>query len=57
MDRDRISALQGRALRLCSCASALAVASGVPVIGQAPGVKKSLAKEIEIILQNVNSYK
>jgi hypothetical protein len=57
MDRDRILTLQGRALRLCVCASALAVASGVPVIGQAAAVKKALAKEIEILLQNVNNNK
>ena len=57
MDRDRILALQGRALRICACASTMAAASGIPVIGQSADVKKNLAKEIEILLQNVNTNK
>ncbi|CAO1410422.1 unnamed protein product [Diamesa hyperborea] len=57
MDRDRILALQGRALRICACASTMAAASGIPVIGQSADVKKNLAKEIEILLQNVNNNK
>lgn len=55
MDHDRIVALQGRALRICACASSLAIVSGLPIIAQAADVKKNLAKEIEILLQNVNS--
>lgn len=57
MDRDRLFALRGRALRVCVCASSLAIVSGLPAIAQAADVKKSLAKEIEILLQNVNSEK
>lgn len=57
MDHDRIVALQGRALRVCACASVHAIVSGLPVISQSADLKKSLAKEIEILLQNVNSEK
>lgn len=57
MDHDRIVALQGRALRVCACASSLAIVQGLPAISQAADVKKNLAKEIEILLQNVNTDK
>lgn len=57
MDHDRIVALQSRALRVCACASSHAIIAGLPVISQAPEVRKSLAKEIEILLQNVNTEK
>ncbi|KAG5681529.1 hypothetical protein PVAND_010953 [Polypedilum vanderplanki] len=57
MDRDRLFALRGRALRICVCASSLAIVSGLPAIAQAAEVKKNLAKEIEILLQNVNTEK
>lgn len=57
MDHDRIVALQSRALRVCACATALAIVSGLPIITQSAEVKKNLAKEIEILLQNVNSDK
>jgi len=57
MDRERLVALQGRALRVCACASALAIVSGLPAISQSADVKKSLSKEIEILLQNVNTEK
>lgn len=57
MDHDRIVALQGRALRVCACASSFAIVAGLPIISQAADVKKTLAKEIEILLQNVNTDK
>jgi hypothetical protein len=57
MDIDRLRSLRGRALRICACASSLAIVTGLPVIAQAADVKKSLAKEIEILLQNVNTEK
>lgn len=57
MDRTRLMELQGRALRLCACASALAIASGMPIISQSAEIKKTLAKEIEILLQNVKTAK
>lgn len=57
MDHDRIVALQGRALRVCACASSFAIVAGLPIISQSADVKKTLAKEIEILLQNVNTDK
>lgn len=57
MDQTRLKELQGRAIRLCGCASALAIASGMPIISQSAEVKKTLAKEIEILLQNVKTEK
>lgn len=57
MDRDRLVALQGRALRICGCASVLAIVSGLPAISSSSDVKKNLAKEVEILLQNVNTDK
>lgn len=57
MDHDRIVALQGRALRLCACASSFAIVSGLPLISEYVDVKKNLSKEIEILLQNVNTEK
>lgn len=53
MDKDRLIALKGRAIRLCACASALAVASGVPCIAQSAAAKKQLAKQLNILLQSV----
>lgn len=57
MDHERLVALQGRAIKTCACASALAIASGIPIISQSAETKKSLAKEIELILQNVKNNK
>lgn len=57
MDHDRIVALQSRALRVCACASSFAIVSGLPIISQVAEVKKSLAKEIEILMQNVTTDK
>lgn len=57
MDHNRIVELQGRALRVCACASTLAIVAGLPIISQAPDVKKNLAKEIEILLKDVNTGK
>lgn len=57
MDQDRILALAGRALRLCVCASTLAIASSVPIIGQQPANRVELSKQIEIILQSVSNEK
>lgn len=57
MDQERLMALQGRAIKTCACASALAIASGIPIISQSAETKKDLAKAIELILQNVKSNK
>lgn len=55
MDQERVVNLQGRALRLCTCASVLAIATAAPVIGQSAETKKLLSKELGILLQNVNT--
>lgn len=57
MDHDRLMAMKGRAIRVSACASALAIASGMPIISQSAEIKKNLAKEIEILLQNVKTDK
>lgn len=57
MDKDRFLTMKSKAERLCACASTMAVASGVPVLGQNSDFKNSLSRQIEIILQNVNNQK
>ncbi|XP_055585627.1 T-complex protein 11-like protein 1 isoform X2 [Uranotaenia lowii] len=58
MDRDRVIGLQGRASRLCSCASTLAITSAaIPLIAQSTDARKSLAKELVILVQNCNNTK
>lgn len=57
MDIERIQGLAGRALRLCICASAVAIASSVAVVGQQTANRKALTQEIEVLLQNVNTDK
>lgn len=57
MDIERIQVLVGRALRLCICASAMAIASSVAVVGQQPANRKDLTQQIEILLQNINTEK
>lgn len=57
MDQERLAKLQQKVLRICTCSSALAVASGVPIIGQNQEIKTKLAKELEILLQNANTEK
>ena len=57
MDKERVIALAGRALRVCAGAAALAIAAGVPIIGQQTANRVALARELEILLQNVNTNK
>lgn len=57
MDQERISALAARALRLCICASAVAIASSVPIIGQQAANRKALSHQIDVLLQSVNNNK
>lgn len=57
MDQERMGILQQKVLRLCTCASALAVTCGVPVINQNQETKQKLARELEILIQNVNTEK
>ncbi|XP_065084773.1 T-complex protein 11-like protein 1 isoform X1 [Ochlerotatus camptorhynchus] len=58
MDRDRVIGLQGRASRLCTCASTLAITcAAIPSIAQVADLRKNLAKELVILLQNCNNTK
>ncbi|XP_058443970.1 T-complex protein 11-like protein 1 isoform X1 [Malaya genurostris] len=58
MDRDRVIGLQGRASRLCTCASTLAITcAAIASIAQSSDLRKSLAKELVILVQNCNNTK
>lgn len=57
MDRDRLVLLQTRTLRISVAASALAIASGFPIISQNAESKKTLAQELTILLNGVNAEK
>ncbi|KAL1389164.1 hypothetical protein pipiens_012589, partial [Culex pipiens pipiens] len=58
MDRDRVIGLQGRASRLCTCAATLAITcAAVPLIAQSGELRKSLAAELIILVQNCNNTK
>ncbi|XP_062537087.1 T-complex protein 11-like protein 1 isoform X2 [Armigeres subalbatus] len=58
MDRDRVIGLQTRASRLCTCASTLAITcAAIPSIAQAADLRRNLAKELVILLQNCSSTK
>lgn len=57
MDRERLQELAGRALRLCCIASAVAIASSVPVIGQQTANRLALLNQVKILLENVSSDK
>lgn len=55
MDRDRLVLMQTRVLRISVAASVVAIASGFPIISQNAESKKTLAQEITILLNSVNS--
>jgi len=55
LDEARIAAIAVKALKLCICASAIVIASNIPLIGQNAESKAGLAKEIAIILETVKS--
>ncbi|XP_055526010.1 T-complex protein 11-like protein 1 isoform X2 [Wyeomyia smithii] len=58
MDRDRVIGLQGRASRLCTCASTLAITcAAIPSVAQSVELRKTLAKELAILVQNCNNTK
>lgn len=57
MDKERFLTLQKKSLRLCACASTLAVATGIPTVGQTAEFRNSLARQLEILMQNVNNEK
>lgn len=55
MDKDRIETLQKRINRLNACTTVLALASGVPTFAQNPNMKSAFAREVEILLQEVQN--
>lgn len=57
MDKERMMAISGRALRACISAAVLAIASSVPIIGQQSANRKSLREQIDVLLQNINDNK
>lgn len=57
VDKDRILKLGQRAKRLCACASLISICSAVPIISQRTENRKTLAKQIEILLQSVTNQK
>lgn len=58
MDRDRVIGLQGRASRLCTCASTLAITcAAIPSVAQSVDLRRNLAKELVILVQNCNNTK
>lgn len=57
MDKERFLELKLRAEKVCVCASAIAIASGIQILGHNAEFKKSLAKQLQIILQSVQNQK
>lgn len=57
MDEERMQALAGQALRTCCTASIVAIASSVPIVGQQTANRLALLKQVEILMENVNSDK
>lgn len=57
MDKDRLITLQSRALRLCVCASTLAVVSGIPIISQNTENRKEFIKQIGVLVQSITEEK
>lgn len=55
MDQARLKGLQGRALRLATWVSSMAVASGVPTFAQNPNLKKSFAQNLMILTEGLNA--
>lgn len=55
LDEARIAGVRIKALKLCICASAVVIASNIPLIGQNAEHKAGLAKEVAIILENVKN--
>lgn len=55
LDEGRITGIKVKALKLCVCASAVVIASNIPLIGQNAENKAGLAKEVAIILENIKN--
>lgn len=56
-DKDRILKLGQRAKRLCIGSSLIAICSAVPIISQRSVNRIELARQVEILLQNVTNEK
>lgn len=54
-DKDRFLKLSQRVLRICGCACATAICSGISILNQKDDLRLSLIKQFAIILQNVNN--
>lgn len=57
MDRERIIALAEKSLRLSIVASALIIASALPVIGANAANRLTIKKEVSILLEGVKNEK
>lgn len=57
MDKQRIIDLAAKSLRTCVCASALFIASSLPIIGQNTQNKHTVKQQITILLQGVKTDK
>lgn len=57
MDEQRMQALAGQALKTCCIASIVAIASSVPIVGQQTANRLGLLKQVQILMENVNSDK
>lgn len=54
-DKDRFLKLSQRVLRVCGCACATAICSGISIFNRNDDLLKSLTKQFAIILQNVTT--
>lgn len=54
-DKDRFQKLSQRVLRICGCACATAICSGISILNQKSDLRLSLIKQFAIILQNVTN--
>ncbi|XP_037937284.1 T-complex protein 11-like protein 1 [Teleopsis dalmanni] len=57
MDKDRLLKFTNRANRLCACASLIALSSALPIISQRTDNRVALAKQIEVLMQDVITEK
>lgn len=57
MDKERIVELGAKALRLCVCASAVFIASSLPIIGQIAEHKRQIKEQILVLLQSIQNDK
>ncbi|KAL5276577.1 TCP11 family protein [Megaselia abdita] len=55
-DKERFLKLSQRVLRICGCATATAICSGISILNQKDDLRSSLIKQFAIILQNVTTH-